>query len=600
MRAAFSEIIRKKLEENPILKKVFLRVITLSFSLAIIFSALSCHFFYDHAIKLNSGAFTPYVLVIVFSVFLGSFCSLIVFGNILIHIKYIVYELSNDKPRWERLEEVYMESNLRSAYLAIKKLYDSISSQSKAIALAEMASQVAHDIRSPLAAINTAVADVASIPEKKRIMIRNAAKRINDIANNLLTYSKHNIADVEDAINNNIGSPELIFVILDNIIAEKRYEYHRSNVEISLVGLEDSYNCFSNIHLDSFKRVFSNLINNAIEAVKANGTIIISLTCTVTHVEIMIEDNGCGIPADILPKVTEQGFSFNKKGGAGFGLTYAKRYFEQINGSMRIHSEEKIGTKIRISLIRSNHPSWFCDSMNIQYDSIIIVLDDDPSIHNAWDERFASISRVKIIHFHYASELLEYRVDLKVPILYLVDYELLADVKNGLEIIEELQLNNKAFLITSYFEDIAIRIRCENIGVKIIPKSYVPYIKIFQISNAEQRSGLVFIDDDEMIRMAWSFAAEEAGQMISTFSSFDEFINEINNYSNDTIIYIDSELGNNIKGEDCAKLLFDKGFVKIYLATGHSKDRFNHIPWIKSIVGKEPPFLLSQCVTDVL
>jgi signal transduction histidine kinase len=47
-----------------------------------------------------------------------------------------------------------------------------------------IAEQVAHDIRSPLAAINTAVSDVSSIPENKRIMIRNASKRINDSANN--------------------------------------------------------------------------------------------------------------------------------------------------------------------------------------------------------------------------------------------------------------------------------------------------------------------------------------------------------------------------------------------------------------------------------
>lgn len=45
-----------------------------------------------------------------------------------------------------------------------------------------------------------------------------------------------------------------------------------------------------------------------------------------------------------------------------------------------------------------------------------------------------------------------------------------------------------------------------------------------------------------------------------------------------------------VRGEDCAKLLFDKGFIDVHLATGHSRDRFSQMPWIKSIVGKEPPF----------
>lgn len=86
-----------------------------------------------------------------------------------------------------------------------------------------------------------------------------------------------------------------------------------------------------------------------------------------------------------------------------------------------------------------------------------------------------------------------------------MDYELLADIKNGLDVIEELNLNGKAILVTSCFEDIAIRNRCENIGVKIIPKSYVPYIKIIETPEKELINTVVFIDDDEMMRMTWIF-----------------------------------------------------------------------------------------------
>ena len=397
-----------------------------------------------------------------------------------------------------------------------------------------------------------------------------------------------------EAIADNSGSPELIFVVLDNIVAEKRYEYYQTNININFHCSDCSYNCFSTINLTSFKRVLSNLINNSIEAVDSNGSISISLTCDTTHVEITIEDNGCGIPPDVLPKVTEQGFSFNKKNGAGFGLSYTKQYLEQINAKMLIHSKEKIGTKIIISLVRSNNPDWFCDSMHIKQDSVIVVLDDDPSIHDAWNERFATISHVKLIQAYNVSELLQLKIAPWVPILYLVDNELLNDVKTGLDFIEEFKLTDKAILVTSCFEDVTVRKQCESLGVKIIPKSYVPYIKIFQLPNLGHTSSLVLIDDDEMMRMTWSFAAEEAGKSIATYSSFDAFINEIDNYNKSTIIYIDSDLGNNIRGEICAKHLFDKGFIEIHLTTGYAKDRFSHMPWLKTVVGKEPPFLLSH------
>lgn len=456
-------------------------------------------------------------------------------------------------------------------------------------AMLNLAAQVAHDIRSPLAAINTALSDVTSVPENKRIMIRNAANRINDIANNLLSQAKNNF-DTQESNADNRDSPELIFVVLDNIVAEKRYEYYGTNVSIKLNGSDSSYNCFSNIHLSSFKRVLSNLINNSIEAVNSDGSIVISLTCNATHVEIIVEDNGCGIPSEILPKIRDQGFSFNKKNGAGIGLSYTNHYLEQIKGKMLIQSEEKIGTRITIELLRSEHPSWFCDRINILQGSIIVVLDDDPSIHEVWDEKFASITNIKIFHCYNLSELVQLKTEPLLPILYLIDYELISDIKNGLEVIEELRLNNKAILVTSCFEDIAVRSHCENIGVKIIPKSYVPYIKIIKMPYTEHSSSLVFIDDDETMRMTWSFAAEEAGKSISTYSSFDEFLKKISNYNKDTIIYIDSDLGNNIKGELCAKHLFDEGFIEIHLATGHPKDHFSHMPWIKSIVGKTPPF----------
>ena len=96
------------------------------------------------------------------------------------------------------------------------------------------------------------------------------------------------------------------------------------------------------------------------------------------------------------------------------------------------------------------------------------------------------------------------------------------------------------------------------------------------------------------MRTTWTFAAEDAKKSITTYSSFDEFIHEIDKHSKNTIIYIDSELGNNIKGEICAKQLFDQGFTEIHLATGHQQERFNHMPWIKTIVGKDPYFLLTH------
>ena len=53
-------------------------------------------------------------------------------------------------------------------------------------ALTTLTAQVAHDIRSPLTALNTCLKNLPQLPEKQRILMENASNRINDIANNLL------------------------------------------------------------------------------------------------------------------------------------------------------------------------------------------------------------------------------------------------------------------------------------------------------------------------------------------------------------------------------------------------------------------------------
>jgi len=488
-----------------------------------------------------------------------------------------------DIDEYKILAEKFIEEKSEIALLQKDKMYYE--------AKKFIAEQVAHDIRSPLAAINTAVSDVSSIPENRRIMIRNASKRINDIANNLLLQSKNTLLEENNVGNEADISPELVFVVLDNIVAEKRYEYYKSKFDIQLNTSNCSYSCFAKVNLASFKRVLSNLINNSIEAINFSGLVTLYLRCNDKNVFISIEDNGCGIPQEVLPKVTQQGFSFGKKNGAGFGLSYAKKYVEQLSGEISIHSEINVGTKVTINLPRSNYPGWFCKSLNIQPTSVIVVLDDDPSIHDAWNEKLGHLSEVTIIHFSKALDLTPNKICELDATLYLVDYELLADNKNGLDVIENLKLNNKAILVTSCFEDVMVRNRCEKANVKIIPKSYVPYIPITIGENTPLTRKLVFIDNDEMMRTAWAFAAEEAGINISIYPSPSEFANEISLYPTDTIIYIDADLGNNIKGELYAKDLYAQGFTEIYLATAHQPDYFGNMPWIKSVVGKEPPFL---------
>ena len=100
---------------------------------------------------------------------------------------------------------------------------------------------------------------------------------------------------------------------------------------------------------------------------------------------------------------------------------------------------------------------------------------------------------------------------------------------------------------------------------------------------------IVLIDNDELIREIWVYACKKAGLRVHAYSAPEEFQKNIDSYKTNTPIYIDSQLENNIKGEQFALELYNQGFTEIHLTTGFHSDRFENMYWIKSITGKEPP-----------
>lgn len=72
------------------------------------------------------------------------------------------------------------------------------------------------------------------------------------------------------------------------------------------------------------------------------------------YVCVSVTDNGSGIPADILPRVTEPLFSTKPKDqGSGLGLAMVRRFAEQAKGALRIQSREEQGTSVTVWLPRT-------------------------------------------------------------------------------------------------------------------------------------------------------------------------------------------------------------------------------------------------------
>lgn len=223
-----------------------------------------------------------------------------------------------------------------------------------AAALLDFSAQVAHDIRSPLAVLETISRDAAQWQEK-RPMLKAAVERLRAIAKGVLSRDRMACEELAVPAPEPIASSEPVSIqqlatLLTDIISEKAVELGPS-VSVAFEHEADACELFALVQPVELGRVLSNLMNNAAEALGgASGTVYVTLSSAGSDAAIRIKDHGKGIPADVLGKVGQRGASFAKEGGNGRGLYYARRLSAAWGGRVEIESSIGRGTTVTLFL----------------------------------------------------------------------------------------------------------------------------------------------------------------------------------------------------------------------------------------------------------
>lgn len=529
-------------------------------------------------------------------------------------------------------------TDMKQIYLAASKTDFAVSEQNrlqndllrvaKVAAIGQMAAQVAHDIRSPLTALDSALKNTSQLPEQQRIVVRHAVNRIRDIANSLLEKNRQQ-AKATTAGGAVVAEPPeicLLSSIVDPVVTEKRLQFEsKPGIDIDFELTQESYGLFAKIQQVEFKRLVSNMVNNAVEVLGDKGAVTVGLTHEDGSIVLTVEDNGKGIPPEILAKLGQRGETHGKTGGSGLGLYHARVTVESWGGSLKITSELGNGTTITIKLPAAGAPVWFVSTLELPAGKAVVVLDDDETIHQVWRGRFESVRLkehgIAVYHFSEPGKLRGWVMDnpeKAESARYLFDYELLGHKETGLSMAQELNIASKVILVTSRYEEKRIIDECNRLGIRKIPKGLAGLVPIKIVDSGQSSAAdsqtaswtvlpdqaapaaaapraagkaavAVLLDDDALVHMTWEMAAEDKGVTLNAYTTPSEFLSNLAAFPKDTPIYIDSDLGNGIKGEDIAKDLREKGFACIYLETGHPPERFLHLPWLK-VIGKEPPW----------
>lgn len=214
--------------------------------------------------------------------------------------------------------------------------------------MGKLATHMAHEIRNPLEAISGAVElidpEVTSPSAREYLgVIREEIGILNNYLKEVLEMAKPELAH-PSLTDLSVLMQETLLLI--NPMARKR------GVNLTIQVLQEPFPpCWGD--RSQLKRVFLNLILNAIEASSSGKEVHVSLQHQDHEVWVRIKDYGCGIPEEILPKVFDPYFT-TKEDGTGLGLSLSKRIVERHGGSMGISSRVGSGTEVWVRLPVSN------------------------------------------------------------------------------------------------------------------------------------------------------------------------------------------------------------------------------------------------------
>ena len=307
--------------------------------------------------------------------------------------------------------------------------------------IGRIASQVAHDIRSPLAALEVVQSDIAQLPEDKRLLINSAVGRIRDIANSLLDRQRAPAPASEAA-----ASPRLLAPLIEPVIAEKRLQFRSlPRVTIALLLDASSSTLSASVAPIEFQRILSNLINNAVESFgDGAGTVEVSLSAQDGRARVSVKDHGKGIPHEVLAKLGRRGETHGKAGGSGLGLHHARTGAESWGGKLELTSEPGKGTTATLILPSAPAP----EAGRERYDAVLI--DDDALARLTWKTAAARAGK-KFQGFASVGEFLAAinTIDRSTPVY--IDADLGDGVKGDQESVQIHSLGFRdIFLATGY------------------------------------------------------------------------------------------------------------------------------------------------------
>ncbi|MGA2971116.1 MAG: PAS domain S-box protein [Candidatus Bathyarchaeia archaeon] len=207
-------------------------------------------------------------------------------------------------------------------------------------AVGETAAMVGHDLRNPLQGI----AGALYLLKQESLTARERNEMLQLIQDNV-EYSDAIVRDLSDY------SAEIQLKLVETTlksITRGAIQAVKVPEKVTVQDLSEDYPAFR-VDPDRMRRVFINLIENAIEAMPQGGTLTISSKQSNGSVEIALSDTGSGVPKKVMENLWKP-LQTTKAKGLGLGLAICKRITDAHGGTINVKSKTGEGTTVTIRL----------------------------------------------------------------------------------------------------------------------------------------------------------------------------------------------------------------------------------------------------------
>ncbi|MCB1907512.1 MAG: hypothetical protein KDH15_09105 [Rhodocyclaceae bacterium] len=281
-------------------------------------------------------------------------------------------------------------ASLQKAHAELQESQVYMVQSEKMSALGQMVAGIAHEINTPLAYVKGTV-DVmheqiagltALLGSSRRFawLMRQQADK-SDIRDEFVKLEALAKKTVDDAVleemdallessSNGISQISEIVVNLKNFSRLDRAKVSQFDVREGLestlllaknllknkVRIDKEFDDIPNISCSpsQINQVFLNLITNAAQAIPDDREGVLTLRTSragTDRVRVEIQDNGAGIPADVLPKIFDPFFTTKEVGkGTGMGLSISYKIIQTHAGRIEVDTEAEVGTVFTIEL----------------------------------------------------------------------------------------------------------------------------------------------------------------------------------------------------------------------------------------------------------